>query len=74
MIHPDNANPAIDQLIMTIADLGVDVADISVAAFDGPVTERLSRLEILGADIVSMAAAAKAIARNRAERAPSSPE
>ncbi|CAN5423020.1 hypothetical protein BH10PSE2_BH10PSE2_10620 [soil metagenome] len=74
MIHPENANPAIDQLIMAIADLGVDVADISVSAFDGPITERLSRLEVLGTDIVSMAAAARAIARNRAERVPSSPE
>ena len=67
MIHPENANAAIDQLIMIAADLGIEAGDIASLAIDEPLDQRLARLEGLGVGLVEVAAAARAILRHRAQ-------
>ena len=70
MIHSDNADAAIDQLIMIAAELGIEAADIASSAIDEPLDQRLARLESLGVGLVKVAAAARAILRHRAQVRP----
>lgn len=67
MIHPENADAAIDQLMMIISDLGNEAASLVETAVTEPIGLRLARLEAFGAGIVSVAGAASAILRFRKE-------
>lgn len=66
MIHPENADPAVDQLFMLIADLGEAAASLAVLA-PGDDVARLERLRQLGSDQAVLAEAAQAVLRNRAD-------
>lgn len=69
MIHPENADEAVDRLLMLIGDLGVEAETIAVSA---PVhlQERFARLRQLGLDQATLAAAGEAVLRNRADPEP----
>lgn len=67
MIHPENADAAIDQLMMIVADLGNEAASLAETAVTEPVDLRLARLEAFGTGIVSVAGAARAILHFRKE-------
>ncbi|MGV8928367.1 MAG: hypothetical protein ACOH1E_01325 [Brevundimonas sp.] len=67
MIHPENADAAIDQLMMIVADLGNEAASLAETAVTELVDLRLARLESFGAGIVSVAGAARAILSFRKE-------
>ncbi len=70
MIHPENANAAIDHLIMIAAELGIEAGDVASLAIDEPLDRHLSRLEDLGVSLAKVAATARVILRNRAEALP----
>lgn len=70
MIHPENADEAVDRLLMLIGELGVGLADLAssaVAQNKAPLTERFAALGQLGADVVALAEAGRAILTNRSE-------
>lgn len=67
MIHPENADAAIDQLMMIVSDLGNEAASLAETAVTEPTDLRLARLEAFGAGIVSVAGAAREILRFRKE-------
>ncbi|MCZ8086851.1 MAG: hypothetical protein O9257_05910 [Brevundimonas sp.] len=64
MIHPEVADEAVGLLLMLVADLGEEAASLAVTA---PVdlTQRFARLRQLGEDQAVIAAAGKAVLRNR---------
>jgi hypothetical protein len=67
MIHPENADAAIDQLMMIVSDLGNEAAALAETAVTEPADLRLARLESFGAGIVAVAGAARVILRFRKE-------
>ena len=70
MIHPENADAAIDQLMMIVSDLGNEAASLAETAVTEPTDLRLARLESFGAAIVAVAGAARAILCFRKETRP----
>jgi len=69
MIHPENADEAVDRLLMLIGDLGVEAETIAVSA-PADLRERFARLRQLGQDQATLAAAGEAVLRNRADPEP----
>ena len=67
MIHPENADAAIDQLMMIVSDLGNEAASLAETAVAEPIDLRLARLEAFGSSIVSVAGAARVILHFRKE-------
>lgn len=65
MIHPENADEAVDRILMLIGDLGVEAEVVAVSA-PTELPGRLRRLRQLGLDQAVLAAAGEAILRNRA--------
>jgi hypothetical protein len=60
MIHPENADEAVDRLLMLIGDLGVELADLAssaVAQDKAALIERFASLGQLGADAATLAEA-----------------
>ena len=70
MIHPENADAAIDQLMMIVSDLGNEAAALAETAVTESADLRLARLESFGAGIVAVAGAARMILRFRKEICP----
>ena len=68
MIHPENADEAVDRLLMLIGDLGVGLADRASEKPPTDAIERVARLNApgeAGREIASLADAGVAILRHR---------
>ncbi|WP_426029282.1 hypothetical protein [Brevundimonas sp. TWP2-3-4b2] len=71
MIHPENADEAVDRLLMLIGDLGVGLADLASSAVTqdkAALIERFAALGQLGADVAALAEAGKVVLTNRFEQ------
>ena len=71
MIHPENADEAVDRLLMLIGDLGVGLADLASSAVTqdkAALIEHFAALGQLGADVAALAEAGKVILTNRFEQ------
>ena len=70
MIHPENADVAVDRLLMLIGDLVVGLADLASSAVspdNAALIERFAALGQSGVDVTALAEAGKVVLANRVE-------
>ncbi|WP_295226012.1 hypothetical protein [uncultured Brevundimonas sp.] len=70
MIHPENVNEAVTQILMAISDLGIHIGDTAVLASEVDQGPRLRLLGQMAEDIVTLVRASEAILRNVGTAAP----